>query len=81
VCVLARQLIQLKNLQAARLRFHAQGVRLGPRFFRAAKHAHYLVATSQKRFQGGFAEILLTDKHDSHDFLPPSGASIPHRFA
>ena len=50
VCVLTRQLVQLKHLQAAHLRFHAQGVRLSARFFRAAKHAHHLVATRQKRF-------------------------------
>src|SRR5581483_161873 len=58
--------LQLMDPQTLLLRGDAQGIRPGAFLLGSAENRDGLVAARQKRFQHGFAEILLPDDCDLH---------------
>jgi hypothetical protein len=66
------QRLELMHLQAFFLGGGPQRIRAGAFLLRRAKHRGDGVPACEKRFQHGFAEILLTDDRDLHDLTPLS---------
>src|SRR5438270_11330479 len=65
-CFIARILRMAMDGQPAFLRRHDEWVGPGARPLRRREHSGYLVSTSHKGLQHGFAEGLLADDYDTH---------------
>src|SRR6266571_1210984 len=65
-CFLVAQRLELEDLEAFFLRRRLERIGLRSLLLGRAEHAGDLVAAGEKRFENGFAEVLLSDDRDSH---------------